>query len=154
VGCGRWVSELYVVRGTWYVVRGRNQTRRARWHVGSSTSYRPHATNRFSKPPPQPSPKGRERCFAATKPWINGAAWAPDQVRDMPRLAGAQHPWPGICLHLFSDLIPIPRTRPDTPAEIRGPCHKRSRSSAVADAQTLERRGRFETFPYRLRAEY
>ena len=34
-------------------------------------------------------------------------------------------------------------------AEIRGPCRKRSRSSAVADVQTLERRGRFQTFPYR-----
>ncbi len=38
-------------------------------------------------------------------------------------------------------------------AEIRGPCRKRSRGSAVADVQALERRGRFETFPYRQRAE-
>ena len=47
----------------------------------------------------------------------------------------------------------IPRTRPARPAEIRGPCRKRSRGSAVADVQMLERRGRFQTFPYRLRAE-
>ena len=50
-------------------------------------------------------------------------------------------------------LFPIPRTRPARPAEIRGPCRKRSWGSAIADVQTLERRGRFETFPYRLRAE-
>jgi len=48
---------------------------------------------------------------------------------------------------------PIPRTRPDALAELRGPCRKRSRVSVVVDAQMLERRGRFETFPYRLRAE-
>ncbi len=41
----------------------------------------------------------------------------------------------------------------DSPDEIRSPCRKRSRCSVVADAQMLERRGRFQTFPYRLRAE-
>ncbi len=50
-------------------------------------------------------------------------------------------------------LFSIPRTRPDAPVELRGPCRKRSRGSVVVDAQMLERRGRFETFPYRLRAE-
>ena len=42
-------------------------------------------------------------------------------------------------------LFSIPRTRPDTPAELRGPCRKRSRRFAFADAQTLKRRGRFQT---------
>ena len=45
MGRRRWVSELYVVRGAWYVVRGWNQTRRARWHVVSSTSYKLRATS-------------------------------------------------------------------------------------------------------------
>ena len=79
-----------------------------------------------------PSLSGRERCFAATKPWINGAAWAPDQVRDMPRLAGAKHPWPGTRLNLFAGLMAIPRTRPNTPAEVLGPCRKRSRGYVSA----------------------
>jgi len=34
-----------------------------------------------------------------------------------------------------------PRARPASPAETRGPCQKRSRGIAVADAQVLKRRG-------------
>ena len=43
-------------------------------------------------------------------------------ARHGPRLASAQHPWPGTRLHLFTNLIPTPWTRPAPPAEIRGPC--------------------------------
>ena len=41
----------------------------------------------------------------------------------------------------------------DWPGRDPGPCRKRSVGSAVADVQTLERRGRFQTFPCRQRVE-
>ena len=95
------------------------------------TNHRPQATSRFPNTHPDLSPRG-ERCFAVTKPWIIGAAWAPDQVRDMPRLAGAKHPWPGTRLRLSTGLIPTPRTRPPPAAEIRGPYRTKRQDFVVA----------------------
>jgi len=112
-----------------------------------------HRSLAGSKTPTPALPQGEGELFSVTKPWINGAARAPDQVRGMPRLAGAQHPWPGTRLRLFTDSLPIPRTRPGSPAEIRGPYRKRSRNSVAADAPTLECRGGFKTLPYLSNAE-
>ncbi len=46
-------------------------------------------------------------------------------ARHGPRLAGAQHPWPGTRLHLFIDLIPTLLTRLAPPVENGGPCRGR-----------------------------
>ncbi len=54
---------------------------------------------------------------------------------------------PGTRLHLFTGLIAIPRTRPDTPAEIRGPCRKRSRGYVSAPCRRWNV-GEFQSFPY------
>ena len=43
-------------------------------------------------------------------------------ARHGPRLAGAQHPWPGTRLHLFIDSIPTLLTRLAPPVENGGPC--------------------------------
>ena len=50
-------------------------------------------------------------------------------ARHGPRLAGAQHPWPGTRFHLFTNLIPTPWTRPA--------CRPRSGVHAARTAKTL-----------------
>ena len=103
-----------------------------------STSHEPQATSRRLNPHPGPPPRGGSIVFSATKSWINGAAWAPDPVRGMPRLAGAKRPWPGTRLHLSTDLIPIPRTRRQRQA--------RSRVRAAGNAE--------DTVPAKLMGNY
>ncbi len=92
---------------------------------------------------PSPNPPQGGGIFVCHKP-LTGI---PSATNYETRATTTGHELQAACL--FSDS-------PDEavlPAEIRGPCRKKSRCYVVADAQMPECRGRFETFPYRLRAE-
>ena len=128
-------GERYALDGAWQLIRG----------DGGMAAH-----SLFQNK--SPSPSGRERCFAATKPWINGAAWAPDQVRDMPRLAGAKRPWPG------DSSSPFHWLNSDSPDEAGhagrdpGSMPEEKPGLCFCSMSTLERRG-VSILPLRQRAE-
>ncbi|MBB6030767.1 hypothetical protein HNQ05_002161 [Oceanithermus desulfurans] len=109
-----------VPRSTWWA-EGAKCVMRVHYEP-STTGYKP-----LSKPPPRPSPKGEAVFFAANRKAqafcrLRTTAYKPQATHHLPRFS-------------------IPQTRPAGPAEIRGPCMKRSRGAAAADVPTLERGG-------------
>ena len=109
-----------------------------------TTSHKLQATSPFQKPPPRPSPKGREICLVTNRePQASSRLETMNHKRR--NVAAGHKPQATSCLPIF----PILRTRPARPAEIQDPCQKRSWGSVVVGAPTLERRGRSQTFPYR-----